>query len=99
MIGYSESSVRNNQVGSIFACNVVRTDETEESKLLEIVRGMQEDQKNTNMMLEEMRLRFVNNASRTDKESSKRCWIHEFDGHDINECGKFKSLNSVEIGN
>lgn len=57
---------------------------------------MQEDQKNTNRMLEEMKHRFVNNASRTDKGSSRRCWVHEFDGRKINECGKFRSLNSVE---
>lgn len=96
MIGYSESSVRNNRVGSDSSCNVVRTDKTEESNLLEIVRGKQEDQKNTNRMLEEMRLRFVNNASHTNKGSSRRCSVHEFDGHNINKCGKFRSLNSVE---
>lgn len=95
VIGYSESSVRNNQGGRASACNVVRTD-TQESRLLEIVRGMQEDQKNTNRILEDMRFQFVNSASHANKRSSRRCWVHEFEGHDINECGKFRSLNSFE---
>lgn len=73
----------------------MRTDKTEESKLL-IVRGMQEVQRSAYRILEEMRLWFVSNTSNTDKRSSRRCWVHEFDGHDINQCGKFRSLNSAE---
>lgn len=96
VIEYSESSVRSMRAENSTVCHVTGPEGAGESQLYGMVKKLQEGQITTNRMLEETRTQFVGNTLNVNRKTSKRCWIHDSDGHDINECGKFRSLNSLE---
>lgn len=77
-------------------CNA-SSQEVDDPNLYEFVKRVQEDQRNIHKTLEEMRVQFASNTINANRRTvSKGCWLHEFDGHDIDECGKFRYMNSIE---
>lgn len=96
VIEYSESSVRNFKSETSNVCNA-SSQEVDDPNLYDIVKRVQEDQRSMHKTLEEMRVQFASNTISANRRTvGKRCWVHEFDGHDIHECGKFRSLSSTE---
>ena len=67
VIDYSESTVRSSKAESVAACNVMSTDNAEELRYVDMVKRLQDDQKNINRMLEEMRLQFACNTLQATK--------------------------------
>ena len=95
---YSYADVRNDK---IFKCNVnnLTCNNNSDAEFVNTLKDLKEDQVNTKKLLNDIYVKlnindkaniFLNNIS------AKRCWLHEFDGHHISTCGRFRSMSSSE---
>lgn len=97
VIEYSESNVKNIKSETSNVCNARSSQEIEDPNLYNNVKRVQEDQRSMYKTLEERRVQFASNTISANRRTiGRRCWMHEFDRHDINECGKFRSLSNIE---
>ena len=97
VVVYSDSEVRNGKIVNIH--NVNCNDNTIVSTLKEI----KEDQINTKLLLNVLNDKInnvnLNNASFKDNVINNvnvNCWLHEFEGHHISACGRFRSMSGSE---
>ena len=90
VIEYSNDNVRN---ANSEKNNVHALTYNNQPDVYDAIKQMKEDQINTNKILNDIcdKMKFNSNVT-----SVKKCWVHEFDGHHISTCGKFRSMSSSE---
>ena len=91
---YSNSDVRNVKFERSHIHNVSIN---ESNELHNTLKQMKDDQANTQIMLNDLCERMKGNSFVSNINSVKhKCWIHNFEGHHISACGRFRSMSSSE---
>ena len=93
VIQYSNSDVRNCKLEK---SNVHSLTNNKKDDVFDALNEMREDQANTRKLVNELCVKMKNNNFHSNVTFVKRCWVHDFDGHHISACGKFRSMSSLE---